>query len=474
MPFKCLMFITVLFLTAPFCATSQQDSSLINLKKRLRFTYQVGADYQSRIKDSSIEQHPYIQFLRRRGLGFNRAQQITTDSPLFHGALFGGIHTALTIAEGYELNAGLIGEHRGTSFGTFNTRNTIVYPLLSGHAADQFRIGRHEIKFFGDIGYFLNIRLAAGLDFYNMDAQGISLGFEFKKIRFRHTHLADGIAGIGLGEDDPLYYSITRIDLPLFKTWMLDIGVGMRNTIAISSANQLIPMFFFKLRKAENLELFGQLNYRFFQERFVPASYQVNVNYQHFYIPGLKEKIGLLVGIKSEMETTKIRWEQTSELRYYGKMYNFGRLNRNIRFRERLDRNTIGDQLYPLFAYQRPYSQWAVFTEFENRNVLGIIHTSHIKYQLYRKWYIPLEIDLNIIKAEGYSTFAYTFYTTGISYYPAPDMEVSMIVTNKAMNLDNHFPTFYQMRFPMVGYRIRRQMALGWYGQQSKWNNIGY
>ena len=54
------------------------------------------------------------------------------------------------------------------------------------------------------------------------------------------------------------------------------------------------------------------------------------------------------------------------------------------------------------------------------------------------------------------STDFYNFYAIGLKQKLPAGMSFEVYATNKIMNLDAHYQTFYQLKQPVFGFSIRR------------------
>jgi hypothetical protein len=108
--------------------------------------------------------------------------------------------------------------------------------------------------------------------------------------------------------------------------------------------------------------------------------------------------------------------------------------------------NTIGDNMYPLKYFNRPFMQWAVFTEYQWKNIWGINTQSKIIFDLIGKLKGNVDLDLNAIFAENENAFIYPFCSFGFNYDLEKDVVIKFLISNKAMNLDIHYPSFYLLK----------------------------
>lgn len=178
------------------------------------------------------------------------------------------------------------------------------------------------------------------------------------------------------------------------------------------------------------------------------------------------EKTSFLLGVKRTKDQTSTQkgfshsWR--SELRYYGALYNSFYYMPGLRYRDpayniySMYANTVGDHLYPLRKFDTPFSQWAMSTEFQWYDVFLANLTGNLQYRFDKKLGAFLDHDLNYIYAISKKTasphrisYLYPFFDGGFVYTPAPNMQLKASMTNKAMNLDLHYPTHYLLKQPV-------------------------
>jgi len=181
---------------------------------------------------------------------------------------------------------------------------------------------------------------------------------------------------------------------------------------------------------------------------------------------GLVNQIAFVIGLKTKHETKKVIWTDVTEFRYYGKSFNARHFVNNVLYRELLSSrplyaNTIGEYLYPLRKFETPFGQWAVFTEYQGSNVTSVSSSGLVSYQFSKKIAADLDYDLNLIMATKDTAypnakidFFYPFFSFGIYYKPIRKFKAGLLVTNKGMNLDISYPTFYLYRRPYFGIKM--------------------
>jgi hypothetical protein len=343
--------------------------------------------------------------------------------------------------------ADLYAEHRGVSYGLFNQKNAVLYPVIRLEAKDTFTVFSKELRVKGRVGQFPDERMDEGLMIYNIDVQGMQLLAEFKNFNFQYTLYGDLFNGIGLDIDDLEALSLSgnfRDSLVIGASWVMAIPPygTLRNNYSLN---------LFASRTIKKGKVFLQIGYRPFDGL-------------NFYPSNAGNKLACVIGMQRSGSAKKLEYSIAGTLRYYGFAYNLYHWYPDFRYREpasdiyTMYANTVGDYLYPLRKFDTEFSQWAVYTEYWGYNIASANLCGNIKYQPVKKFGAFLDYDLNYIYGDiadlysnrvyGTSSWLYPFFNAGIFYTPVEDMQVKGSCANKGMNLDLHYPTHYLLRKP--------------------------
>jgi hypothetical protein len=370
-----------------------------------------------------------------------------SDNPLQHGASYFALKTRTDFKNKVSLFADLYAEHRGVSYGLFNQKNTVLYPVIRLEAKDTLTIFSKELRVKGRVGQFLDERMDEGLMIYNVDMQGMQLTGEFKNFNFQYTLYGDLNNGIGLNIDDLEAFSLSRKfrdSLVVGASWVMAIP-----PYGLLKNNHTFNLFAgMPIKKGR---VFLQIGYRPFDG-------------WNFYSSNTGNKLACVIGVQKSGSTKRLEYSIAGSLRYYGFAYNLDHWDPNFRYRDpasdvyTMYANTVGKYLYPLRKFETEFSQWAVYTEYWGYDVAAANLTGNIKYQPVTKFGAFLDYDLNYIygdKADFYSdrtfgtsSWLYPFFNAGIFYEPVENLQVKGAFANKAMNLDLHYPTHYLLRKP--------------------------
>lgn len=362
-----------------------------------------------------------------------------TDNPLIHGAMFA--HMAMEARNaGLRLFCKLIMEHRGASYGTYAMKDIAVLPTFFVSVDTSFAIGGETFHAGIEGGNFDDHKLYEGLTIYNMDVQGYHLHLKWRNLKLRLDHIGDLANIVGLNIDDQADYAVSMEEVPLGGRLKLNASAGYFEYIGSSDAVHGLPMSGMNvsaaLRWNDRVRLYAQVGIR-------------NVDDPSF--GGIK-RCADLVGLSYRDELKeKLDLSLTGEYRYYGRYFNEGFSYNGTCFLFRgyegytgcSSWNTIGAQLYPLHVFYRPFSQWAVYTDYEGRDVQSFIFRADASYKLPGNCTLICNLDFNYMDVSSEDPFLYPFYNLGFGWAPAPGTTIAISHTNRAMNLDKHYPTLY-------------------------------
>lgn len=347
---------------------------------------------------------------------FNRPAYLS-DNPLLHGATYAKLSVVVEPIHAVRLDAEIIAEHRGISYGVYNTRYIEFIPRLTLSFDTNIRIGSEKIYTRLSVGNFTNLKLQEGLTIYNLDAQGTDAEVQWRRMVLRVHNIGDLMYGIGLGINDLRTYLMEVRDVRMGSWLSVDGSVAVQ---PISDRNDalMITTALGLQRDSTRLYLSGSLNNR-------------------------ANSVAYLAGLSTGFSLPWIKLNSLFEYRYYDGNYHDG-----SRWQASNYRTDAGSpHLYPLELFNRRYSQWAVYEEYatdvEALNLLGELSIP-IAFDL-----VLLGLmDLNVIWA-GYASvdaFVLPFYRVGLGWSPMNGSEVSLSMTNRAMNLDLTYPTLYALK----------------------------
>jgi len=449
-------------------APAQADTAAYGLRQ-FRFNLSMGFCYQAALMGGDNR----ARYLRPGYLAVRRAlepdvanqwglagNQNVTDNPQGHAPTYAELQAQYRPAQGLELYASFTADHRGFSFGPYNTYALVFFPRYYADYRRHFAIGKSDTSTAAadwyvrvKVGTFQEAELYERLTVYNLDYQAIA-----GEIRWRHWGLAASNIGdmwnmVGLNINGIVDYHALMLGLPLGagdNPWKLDVRAGLSNYILEDfQARPRVVNLSAAVYPHDSLRLYGQFSYRTGTPDSVTAPNWAAV-----------------LGVHHRYKHPRWQLETRAELRYYGGGFNHA-LNDETRVHyRRTDRGTlgnyIGDQLYPLSFFGRPFSQWNVFTEYTTvQYVAGASAYAHLRYQIKGGWHLLATLDVNALAAQGQPLFVYPLYHVGVAYMPLPDTYMSVGLTNRTMNLDKHYTTYYALQYPAFQIELSRRIDWG-------------
>jgi hypothetical protein len=171
-----------------------------------------------------------------------------------------------------------------------------------------------------------------------------------------------------------------------------------------------------------------------------------------------EDNTAFLGGVSYHTNLPRFSLDAHAECRYYGALINHGfyhptysytDTNGNTQYYTTTNQYGLGGGfLYPLPLYDRPFSQWAVFTDYQDLNVSGLTLYIDTKVPIYSGLFFKGVLDWNRIVAKGQSPFIYPFYAWGFGWQPFEGAYFLYGFTNRTMNLDRAYPTLYLFDSP--------------------------
>jgi hypothetical protein len=368
-----------------------------------------------------------------------------TDSPLAHGASYWRLHTWYSLASNLEIYGSLEVDHRGFSFSAYNTEQVAILPRYNVKFQDSFLFhplqDSVQLKF--EVGTWENFRSFEGLMMYNLDVQGLQGSLAYKDFTFSISTVADLQFGIGLNVDGLITYQLAY-DTWFRKRWSLSVESGIYDLKDDDFAAKIDITSLAINARNSTYTLYAAWGYR------LTSPYPSLVNH------------GLVVGLTRKYKQRKVDVLGTLEYRWYGGGFNAELRNETATHYRKTDQmpggNYIGDHVYPLSFLSRPFSQWAVFTEYDKRWVSGLSFVSSTRFKVARSINAIIETDLNLITAENEDPFLYPFFKVGPSISAFDNTYMTFSITNKTMNLDKHYPTYYLLTRPVFQIELRRDL----------------
>jgi hypothetical protein len=379
------------------------------------------------------------------GLG----EGLLTDNPLLHGAMYSNIRFTAE-KDGISILTGLMVEHRGASYGVYTMDCMTVIPEFHARIDTFFDISGQRIRFGISAGNYNDFKLGEGLTVYNLDMQGGSVHAGWRGLEARYTQIGDLSMGIGLAVGEMMDYTLSLSDIPLFRSVSMDLQAGLYKIGETHSFN--IPdegsNFSAALEHPCGMRAYSQLGVR-----SVTESSQSGI-----------QRCAHLAGVDYRLRKWNVDARLVAERRYYGRYFNLGYKSATDEFFYRSNSiydqpSTVGDYIYPLRNFNRPFSQWAVYAEYQGRDVQTLIMRAETRYDLPRGFSLLCDLDLNRLEVSSEEDFLYSFYDAGAGWEPVDDILLKVTHTNRGMNLDMHYPTLYQMNNGTWMIELRANLA---------------
>ncbi|NNF35766.1 MAG: hypothetical protein HKN68_16780 [Saprospiraceae bacterium] len=355
-----------------------------------------------------------------------------TDNPFGHTCVYGAFHYMPSYHNKYFIYFSLYSEERSYSGGNNYYGNIKTFPRLTLIGTDTFNLLGERFKFYGIYGDLWDIDIDDKLRFYNIDFNGIHLKLGRNKWWLEYTNISDLSQNIGLGLTELEKFTITYKS----KKWSISNSLET-NYRCLEQDKVLSTNHYMKYSFTSNRAFYFQLGLRVNDDVSMNKSFALCLG-QEDIRPGLTIK---------------------TNLRYYSSFYNVDYKNQEtISYRGSEDSPYVGKQLYPLKNYYRELNQWAFFTDRQLTDILNMEFYMNYMPMLHKKLRGEIEMDLNV-NIENWEFRVYPIYNVGISVLPIRDLKVKVSLTNKHMNLDNFYHTFYISKVPRIAFEIRKTMS---------------
>lgn len=439
---------------------SNQDSSALNLFNNFELKISGGHIYQEagigrvtvpeyQKEDEEINLGGPIRWVITKPSGY------ISDNPLLHGAAWADVNLCAG-GSGFAIDLNLVAEHRGISYGVFSSKAIAVYPRYKFSFDTSFQILGEKFSAGTRIGNQDNLRLYEGLTFYNIDVQGSSFYFKWRNFRLTYHKVGDLLFGIGLSINDADDYIFSIEDINLFHNWSLNLNAG---TFTYGASNNESGITFSVALDNKKVRIYSQYGYR---NRTNPD--EITLPWASAFLSGIQGNYELSKINLFGVNLGSVSVNTCAEYRYYGYYFNLGYYDKTPRYRT-IDRYTTATTyLYPLYYFERPFSQWAIFTELQKKNVFGFTFRLKIDYHFWKGFLILADFDYNYIRASGVEGYLFRFYNIGIGYEPTRGCYIMASLTNRGMNLDKSYPTLYQFLNSVY------QLTFKYNFQLLKWN----
>ena len=390
-----------------------------------------------------------------------------TDNPLIHGAFYARIKSETSYNKKYSLKLDLVVEDRGMSYGINDLNKIVVFPIYQFGFVDKYKFLNDSLRIALHVGSFINNKLHNGLKIYNVDTQGSDLTLEWRNFNFNLHEVGDLSFGIGLALADYTDVSL-GYNVKLSKEKSLNFGINY-NLNSYPPIDKILEIY--KVPKYNNYGVFSKYT------ASKNANYYFQFELRNAPYINIKENGAFVIGSNLNYNFQKLSISFNPEIRYYGWMYNYGHKEDSITFRQKNNSgtfpngvkynntylNTVGRYLYPLMNFNNQFSQWAVYTDYQYQNIAGLELRTSIHWQFSEKLFAKMDVESCTLikehKTEDKKTFTYLFYTSSIVYQPVKYISIALEISNKMMNLDKYYQTFYMCKQPLIGISISKALS---------------
>jgi len=369
------------------------------------------------------------QLLPRRGNNpdvqniWGLGNDLVSDNPFFHGSYFFKFGAKFKIGKKLRITSSINAEQRGFSDGVFSRQTRNFYPYFNAVYSNK----KGKFSYLIQVGDFWNFKLYEGLTFNNLETQSWIFKLKYGNFFIKHVGIGDLLIGIGLGIDD-----------------LYDYSSGFENVVLNQDSTIILDLKFgYSLNRGSLGGGFWNFstNIDFYDKYSIYSQLSINNN----------ANTAFLIGANTELNLWgRLEIRTSIEYRNYSSGFNLGYRN-TVFYRNPQElasfRNSTNNVFIPLDYYERNFNQWAVFTEYQNMNINGLNIESNIKYNFTDNFFCNLAIDLNWLNAER-ENILYPFFKFGLGASPIKSAEISLEITNKVLNLDKDFPTFYSSNIP--------------------------
>ncbi len=378
-----------------------------------------------------------------------KEQLLGMDNPLRHGTTVFAFKSKTDVVSGIKIFADILAEHRGSSYGDRSVDNMIVYP--SGYLLiDKQILQRFSLhSYLGDKEDF---RLNQGLYLFNQDLRCMEHTLRYKDIAYNFLWIGDLVNSVGLNTDDFFANNLILFAGDSSCCWQSSFTASLGLCLGDMDSS---------VSKIKNVYSVGAtLKYKDLWDAYFSVGSRGEDYRDGAY----------LLGTKLEESQERREWKLLFESRYYDENFLRG-LKSDVDYRD-TDQgefaNTIGDQLYPLTAYDKPFSQLAVFSEYQGyyeddgnkkleTDVWGVSLQGSWLERFY-EFFASVQCDLNYIKPTEFAGSFYPFYMFEVGYEPCKDNKIALVMSNKGMNLNKNYQTFYAYKRPYFGFSFSRDL----------------
>lgn len=351
------------------------------------------------------------------------------DNPFNHFGIYAGTNFQVDYESKYKVNLGYYIEERNHSRGAHVLDQLVTFPYIHFSMNDTLRLTQDDqIEIYVKGGDLWDEDFNDILRIYNLDFQGYVAKIKFKRFGIGIYKSGDLSRGVGLNLHEYIKYLLEYTSDKLY------VGLGGSvNEIHNSSDDQNYTLVS-KINFSKNLNGTFQYEIRSPNEGNNSSAYGFSIDYK-------KSDLFLSLGLKN-----------------YRAGFNLDYLPINPSFDGYYSNepgNFVGEVLYPLKNFYRPFNQWNFFTSFGGSNLWNIEFKLFYEKQLYRKLYFTCDLDVNAVNtSNARDTFVWPFYDIGLRVKFADQLFLDVTGSNKVMNLYSFYQTFSASQDPIFTFTI--------------------
>lgn len=379
-------------------------------------------------------------------------------SPFQHNALYFSIGTRLTYKGKYSLYFRSYFEQPNWSFGHQSTWLGRVFPVFLLSMSDSIYFKKRSVFWSFNMGDLYSISESRfGLRAYNIDVQGVNASLNYQNYFTSILYVADMSQSIGLRMDE--YFRVKlgrRFKLLDDKNWQyIDYSITSdlsKNVFNGDTVNNV--KYLFSLGFDVDMHISDEFNISFIGDYMInPVMISSNE----------VSNAALLVKMNYTKNFNKSSFQLNPSFRFYGINYralNYENSYFGDKYRYRRENHPYSDGFfyYPYKNYFRPVSQFALYSEYQNvKDVYSLELSSEWDWNISGKIHSLVNVELISIFRDSQqhgNNYTYMFYKYYLYFEMFKSFKLGIYISNKQMNRDVQYQTFYQMKYPFFGFHF--------------------
>ena len=400
--------------------------------------------YQNSFQEINKRVDPVIKKVRP-------ADTLSYFSPFNHAAVYVAPAIGLVYKDKYKLIFSGFFEQRAWSYGWNNKFFNNAYSKINLNVVDTIRLFDKNIRYYFDMGdLYNNNEFEFGLRAYNLNVQGVNSKICIGGFNLAYLFISDMAESVGLNIkqysrirtghtfkfDNNNRYLNTSISVDKYKLLKNRIINDIQNRYSMGIASSL------SLNKNMSFNLIIDL-----------------LRNENMGRRNSTANIAFLLKARLDFETPKSKWIILPAFRFYGINYISENYESSYFGSEyRYGNNSSTHPFYPLEAYYRPVSQFALYSEYRD---ISDIFCGELEvkwdYNYFKKLNQRINIELfNIhrLTANYGHMHNYYFYTYYLYVEFFENLNAGIYISNKQYNQDVQYMSFYQMEYPFFGFHF--------------------